>query len=388
MSVNYVLCAAGEGSRFQKDFNKPKPLIKIHGKTFLEWGLQSLPIFQDDKILIITQKKHRIREQFLDTIQAQYPFNSVEWIELHELTKGQLETALAAEAYLDGEASTVIYNADTYFQSRSLLALMEDPSLEGIVPCSEEEGEAWSFCLPDANDHIQQIREKERISGWATVGFYYFRDTRKFVNRARAALACPNEKEYYVAPLYQTYIDAGETVAMDRVSLFKPMGTPDQLQTYWGLSLDIVKTDNAKKVIVVDIDNTITIEDPRDPYPEKKPNMALIQKMREYKAKGFEIILHSARRMRTHKNDESKVLAGVGQITMSWLKKHDVPYDGIKFGRPFAQNGFYVDDKTVRPLDFVTKSEEEILAMIKKENDFFRSGGKKKKQESRLPLGV
>lgn len=79
----------------------------------------------------------------------------------------------------------------------------------------------------------------------------------------------------------------------------------------------------------------------------------MIDKLKEFKNAGWKIIIHSSRHMATCKNDESKVLANIGEITFKWLREHDVPFDGLKFGKPYARNGFYVDDKGLRPDEFL-----------------------------------
>ena len=75
--------------------------------------------------------------------------------------------------------------------------------------------------------------------------------------------------------------------------------------------------------------------------------------MKDFKKAGWEIIIFSSRQMESRNNDESKVLANIGEITFAWLRKHDVPFDGLKFGKPYARRGFYVDDKGIRPDEFI-----------------------------------
>ena len=355
MSVAYVICAAGEGSRFRKDFGDlPKSLIKLCGHTLLEWSLRSLPVFSDDKLILITQKKHRLKEKCLKLVQNLYPFNYIEWIEIPELTRGQLETASLARPYVSDEDSLVIYNCDTYFQSKTLEQLFNNPTVEGVIPCAKAEGSAWSFCKTDENGKIVEVKEKVRISEWATVGLYYFRDSKLFFSKAEEALNNPtSDKEYFVAPLYQWYIDNNKNIVMDKVTLFKPMGTPDQIEEFWNITITEVKSENEKPVLVIDLDNTITIDEPGVPYPDKKPNQPVIDKLKEFKNAGWEIIILSSRQMATRKNDESKALANIGEITFKWLREHDVPFDGLKFGKPYARNGFYVDDKGLRPDEFL-----------------------------------
>ena len=206
-----------------------------------------------------------------------YPFNYIEWIEIPALTRGQLATASLARPYVKDEDSLVVYNCDTYFQSKTLEQLINDPSVDGIIPCAKAEGSAWSFCRTDENGKIIEVKEKVRISEWATVGLYYFKDSKLFFSKADEALNSPTtDKEYFVAPLYQWYIDNQKKVVMDKVTLFKPMGTPDQIEEFWDKSITDVKSENDKPVLVIDLDNTITIDEPGVPYPDKKPKEGII----------------------------------------------------------------------------------------------------------------
>ena len=90
----------------------------------------------------------------------------------------------------------------------------------------------------------------------------------------------------------------------------------------------------------------------------------MVARIRELHAQGYEIVVHSARRMRTHKNDEGKIVAEIGQDTIAWLERHQIPFSSLKFGKPYAENGFYVDDRTVRPDEFVRLSVSQIEALL------------------------
>jgi len=124
-----------------------------------------------------------------------------------------------------------------------------------------------------------------------------------------------------------------------------------------------------KKCIVMDIDGTICPVKKKDeeyidiiPYPE------IINKLKEYKGGGFYIILFTARNMRTHQGNIGKINANTGQFTMEWLNKHDIPFDEIHFGKPWqGRGGFYVDDKTIRPDEFLSKTYEEIQELLSNE---------------------
>ena len=105
--------------------------------------------------------------------------------------------------------------------------------------------------------------------------------------------------------------------------------------------------------LVIDLDGTLTVDADGISYAEKSPNKTIIEKLKEYKRDGFEIIIATSRNMRTHNNSVGKINAFTLPVIIDWLKKHDVPYDEIHVGKPWCgQDGFYVDDRSIRPDEF------------------------------------
>jgi len=50
---------------------------------------------------------------------------------------------------------------------------------------------------------------------------------------------------------------------------------------------------------------------------------------------------------------------------MAWLERHEVPHDQVIVGKPWCGfEGFYVDDKTVRPSEFARMRHDEIQALL------------------------
>ncbi|MCF6272088.1 MAG: capsular biosynthesis protein [Rhodobacteraceae bacterium] len=118
------------------------------------------------------------------------------------------------------------------------------------------------------------------------------------------------------------------------------------------------------KQIVVDLDNTITVND-NSPYSDKPPNIAVIEMLRTYQTRGFSIVISTARNMRTYEGNEGKIIANTVPVILEWLAKHDVPYDELRVGKPWCgTEGFYVDDKSIRPQEFTSLSYEEIIELI------------------------
>jgi capsule biosynthesis phosphatase len=119
------------------------------------------------------------------------------------------------------------------------------------------------------------------------------------------------------------------------------------------------------KRLVMDLDGTITHEDPGIGYPDKQPNLEIVARIREYKAMGFTIIIQTARNMRSFENSIGLINAHTLPVVIEWLQRHQVPYDEIHVGKPWCgKEGFYVDDRALRPNEFLTLNPEQIAALI------------------------
>ena len=119
--------------------------------------------------------------------------------------------------------------------------------------------------------------------------------------------------------------------------------------------------------LIIDVDGTICKTENGD-YKNSLPNKELIEKLRNYQVNGFEIVLMTSRNMRTYSGNLGLINANTLPVLIDWLKKHCVPYDEIHMAKPWCGfEGFYVDDKAIRPSEFISKSYEEIIDLLKDE---------------------
>lgn len=119
------------------------------------------------------------------------------------------------------------------------------------------------------------------------------------------------------------------------------------------------------QVLVMDIDGTLCVNDRTVSYNELAPNDVVLDKLKEYKAKGFYVILYTSRNMRTHEGNIGRINAQTAKILLNWLDRYEVPYDEIHYGKPWCgRRGFYVDDKAIRPDEFAVLTYEEIQDIL------------------------
>lgn len=99
--------------------------------------------------------------------------------------------------------------------------------------------------------------------------------------------------------------------------------------------------------ICIDLDGVICeLRGENENYKDLNPIDGAINKINKLKREGHYIIIYTARRMKTHKANQGKIIADIGKITLDWLEKYDIPYDEIYFGKPWAD--IYIDDNAFR----------------------------------------
>ena len=111
-----------------------------------------------------------------------------------------------------------------------------------------------------------------------------------------------------------------------------------------------------KDKIIIDLDNTITIDEENTDYPYKKLNSKVQTAITNAQESGFDITIFSSRNMRTYKGDVSKIEKFTRPVAESWLAKNGVKYDSLILGKPWSgKEGFYVDDKNLSIEEFIFK---------------------------------
>lgn len=130
--------------------------------------------------------------------------------------------------------------------------------------------------------------------------------------------------------------------------------------------------DDKVGVLVVDVDGTLCdIKGEGESYDDLTPREDMLARLREYQSRGYGICLFSSRNMRTYGGRIGLINKHTAPQLLRWLEKWDVPYDEIIFGKPWPrEKGFYIDDRAIRPDEFLDLSEQEI-------HDLLRRSGKR-----------
>ena len=118
------------------------------------------------------------------------------------------------------------------------------------------------------------------------------------------------------------------------------------------------------KRLIFDLDDTLCTTQNGD-YANAQPITEVIEKLRDYHRQGFTIVINTSRNMRTFQGNIGAINKNTLPIIIDWLRRHDIPYHELYVGKPWCGfEGFYVDDKAIRPDELVKLSYAEICQLL------------------------
>lgn len=118
------------------------------------------------------------------------------------------------------------------------------------------------------------------------------------------------------------------------------------------------------KRLIFDLDDTLCTTQNGD-YANAQPITEVIEKLKDYHRQGFTIVINTSRNMRTFQGNIGAINKNTLPIITEWLDRHDIPYDELYVGKPWCGfEGFYVDDKAIRPDELVKLSYVEICQLL------------------------
>jgi dTDP-glucose pyrophosphorylase len=87
----------------------------------------------------------------------------------------------------------------------------------------------------DKNDSlVEEVAEKRPISNIATVGIYYYKHGKDFVEAAEQMIEkdIRTNNEFYVAPAFNEMIASGKKIFIYPIAEMKGLGTPEDLHQF------------------------------------------------------------------------------------------------------------------------------------------------------------
>lgn len=233
--MNIVITMGGLGSRFRKvGYTMPKYMIKVKGNSLFEWSMLSLRKFFYEKFIFIVKKEDSAKE-FIKLKCDKLGITNYSIIEINKLTRGQAETVLFAKEQWNELEGLFIYNIDTYIANDMLQP--ELISGDGFIPCFYGEGDHWSFVKIDDDNEVVEVREKQRISKYCSIGAYYFKNCLLYQNAYSTLYLekkCLECGEQYIAPLYNILVKCKKKIRIQLIDnqFVHVLGTPEEVHMF------------------------------------------------------------------------------------------------------------------------------------------------------------
>lgn len=233
MKPNVLVPMAGLGSRFIKEgFKVPKQLINIKDKHLIDISLDCLNY--EDCNLIFVVRDETVYNFHIDELLKKKFGDDIKIVVLDKLTDGSVCSCLYAEKYIDNDAPLVIHTLDIEFRPVFDPHMMNDLDADGLLLTFKSNSANYSYADVDENGYVKRTAEKKAISSNACVGIYGFKKGSDFCKYSREMIAkdIRTNNEFYIAPLYNLFVDDGKKIMTSDVDKMHVFGTPDEFHFY------------------------------------------------------------------------------------------------------------------------------------------------------------
>ena len=333
----------GIGKRMN-NYSLPKPLNYINGKYMIEIIIDNIPSEEIYIIYNIYLKEFNFEEIVINLFKTK----KIHFCIIDYLTRGAVETAFIGinNFNFKNNESIVFLDNDNIYELSDInrnLSTLNENFICYSINCDENK-KNYSF-IKIENEKVIEIAEKNKISNNYCCGIYGFKNVDVFNFYAKKILLgnLKTSNEFYFSKTYELILENNETIIPILIEKTLHIGSLNELND----GINLIKFDN-KLRICFDIDNTLfTYPSIPNDYTSVKPIYKMINLLSQLKKQGHYIILHTARRMKTHNYNVGKVIKDIAVTTIETLDIYNIEYDEIIFGKPLAD--IYIDDRSINP---------------------------------------
>jgi capsule biosynthesis phosphatase len=319
--MKYIILCGG----IDKTISLPNPLNYINGRHLIEYIIENIPSNEIYIFYNIYLKEYNFEEIVINLFKQK----TIYFVKIDYLTRGPAETAYIGVNQLnilnnDNDGIMFIDNDNVH-----TIPKLDNGNFIGYG--SNKNHESFSF-IKIENDIITKIEEKNKISDNYCCGIYGFINSATFIKYCKKLIEC---NQFYLSQIYKLMIEDKHPIKPVPIQYTKLIDTDNKLA--------------AKPLrICFDLDNTL-VTNPLipDDYSSVLPIHKNIILLQQLKKMGHEIIIYTARRMKTHKNNIGKVIKDIALVTIQTLERYNIEYDELLFGKPIAD--IYIDDKALNP---------------------------------------
>lgn len=232
MKLNLIMPMAGGGTRFENHgFTVPKPLIKIHGKPFFYWAVQSVVSgIEVENITFAVLREHIEKWAIDQQIQEYYPKSHFRIIP--HVLNGALLTCMEGIKDISNGYPILFNDCDHAFRCEAFCNYINGgcrEEVDGALLTFSSIDPRYSYVKFDADRKVCGTVEKEVVSDEAICGAYYFRNKEIFLKAADAYFKNCSYSEYFLSGVYNEMIKQNMQIKTFRTDVHISFGTPEEM---------------------------------------------------------------------------------------------------------------------------------------------------------------
>jgi len=229
--IHLVMPMGGGGTRFcGAGFEQPKPLIRLQGKPFFYWAVQSVVKFIDVADLIFVVLQEHVDKFAIDReIKAFYPQAAVRVIPC--VLNGAVLTCLEGVKGIRDDAPVLFNDCDHAFFCRQFYGYCGNAEFsgpDGALLTFHSDHPGFSYVKTDKDGNVTGTVEKKVVSSEAVCGAYYFKNRTVFEDAAEAYLTKCEYQEFFMSGLYNEMAAKGQKVTTFCLDAHISFGTPQE----------------------------------------------------------------------------------------------------------------------------------------------------------------
>ena len=374
MNMKYIILCENNSLRF------------IHGRHMIEYVIESIPSNEIFIIYNIFLDEYNFQEILINKCKSiKFYFTQIDYI-----TRGDVETALIGIndfIKIIGENDNIVFiDNNNLHNFCKKIPIFENEFIGYNINYSNPDPNANynSSFMRIENNQIAHIEENKKISNFYCCGLYGFKNINNF--KKYALILFENSvNKFKFTELYNLIIKNNGIIKPYFIENTQHIGTYKELinntlisypyaaysaYAAYAAYADVNQPNNKiilsedigayneiinhniftkqKLRICFDLDNTlVTYPTVVGDYSTVKPIKKNITLLKSLKKDGHEIIIYTARRMKTHNGNVGKVIKDIAGVTIDTLEKFNIDYDELIFGKPIAD--IYIDDRAINP---------------------------------------
>ena len=193
-----LILFSGDDKAFKESgYLYPKNLTEINGTPMIENVLKGFEdIIDSCDQLLLTMRQNEIDKYHTSQV-ARLLYPEAKIVSVPNIAQGAACAVLLAASDIDNDEELVVMNGDIIIEQQ-LMPAIEDfrkRNLDGGAITIESVHPRWSFVKCDEDGYMIEAAEKRPISKNATVGIYYYKHGKDYVEAAKNMIrkdACVN----------------------------------------------------------------------------------------------------------------------------------------------------------------------------------------------------